>query len=198
MPPLPHTSSWRGTWLSTEATLILSFCSERCLGIFGGGISPLPSKDNKERHELTSVSRVGFKTLSVICSITHSALIKLKANILKFHKSYLSDTSNCSKTRKRREHYFIFPLIARHDFVSNSMEQSPSCETDSHSAGQEITCLLWKPKFHYRIHNSPLEDPILSQLNLVNIITTRFCKIHFSVIHTYTPSSSNFSSLLCF
>jgi len=28
-------------------------------------------------------------------------------------------------------------------------------EADSHSANQEISCLLWKPKFHYRVHNSP-------------------------------------------
>jgi len=31
--------------------------------------------------------------------------------------------------------------------LTNSMEQSPFSEANSHSACQEITCLLWNPRF---------------------------------------------------
>jgi hypothetical protein len=32
--------------------------------------------------------------------------------------------------------------------ITNSVEQSPSCEADSHSASQKIPRLVWKPKVH--------------------------------------------------
>jgi len=38
---------------------------------------------------------------------------------------------------------------------TNSIEQSPSREAKSHSASQEISCLLWKTNVHYHVHKSP-------------------------------------------
>ena len=43
--------------------------------------------------------------------------------------------------------------------LTHSMMQSPSWEANRFSASQEIPRILWNPKGHYRIHNSPTTCP---------------------------------------
>ena len=57
------------------------------------------------------------------------------------------------------------------------MEQNPSWEANRFSGSQEISRILWNPKFHYRTHKRPPPVPILSQLDPVHTPTSHLLKI---------------------
>jgi hypothetical protein len=66
--------------------------------------------------------------------------------------------------------------------------QSSSCEANSRSNSQEILWHVKYPKLHYRVHNSPPLDPIVSQMNSVRTLIQYFFNIHFNIILPYTLS----------
>jgi len=54
--------------------------------------------------------------------------------------------------------------------MTDPAEQNPFSETNSRSADQEVTWILWKPKVHDDVHNSLQQLHILKQTNLVHTI----------------------------
>jgi len=80
-------------------------------------------------------------------------------------------------------------------FASNyqlTLGQSPSSETNSRSASQEIPCLLWNPTVQYSVHNIPPLVPILSHMYPIHKFPTYFPKIHPNIsshLHLGLPNS---------
>jgi len=67
-------------------------------------------------------------------------------------------------------------------FITNSMEQRPFQEADSHSASEEIVCLLWNLKGHYHVHICLPLFPLLRQMNPAHDFPPCFSKIHSIII----------------
>jgi hypothetical protein len=66
------------------------------------------------------------------------------------------------------------------------MVYSHSRKANSNKVSQEVPRLLWEPRVHYSVHNSPQLVPILTQQNSVPTFPTLFLKIISIILsHTY-------------
>ena len=75
---------------------------------------------------------------------------------------------------------YLFTYLPTY-LLTYSMHQSP-WEANRFSASQEIPCILWNPKVHYRIHMCPPPVPILRQIDPVHTPTSHFLKIHIILL----------------
>jgi len=75
------------------------------------------------------------------------------------------------------------------------MEQNPSWEANSHSAFQELSCLLWNLKVHYHVHNSLPLILTLSQMHPFHTFQPYFPKIYSDIILPSVLASSSVWSL---
>jgi len=73
------------------------------------------------------------------------------------------------------------------------MEQSPSWETNSFSANQDIPRILWNPNVHCRSDKCAPSVPIMSHRNTIHASPFHFLKLHFNIIFPCTLRCSKWS-----
>jgi hypothetical protein len=102
----------------------------------------------------------------------------------RIYESTSDEPSRCYAVREQSLYVLTACLLAGllASSLTHSMEQSPFWEANRFSTSQDIPCILWSPKVHYRIHKCQPSVPILSHLDPVHAPTSHFLMIHLNII----------------
>ena len=77
--------------------------------------------------------------------------------------------------------------------LTYAIEQSHSWRANRFSDSQEIPCILWNPKFQYRIHTCAPPVHIMSKLDPMHAPTSLFLNIYLNINLPSTHGSSKWS-----
>jgi len=91
-----------------------------------------------------------------------------------------------------------FNITGRTGDLTNSEDKVLSIRKPQVRQKKFPAFFLWKPKVHYRIHNSPILVPVPSQKNLIHVVSVYFLKLFFYYIHLYLATQINFRSQIYF
>jgi len=119
----------------------------------------------------------------------HTGCYRMKPELQlykKWHWTVHSTTSTLAFCWTSHEHRWW-----RNHELTIPMAQNVSWEANSISACQEISCLLWNPKVHYRVHN--ISIPVQSQMHPVHTFSPYFPNIHSNIIFPSAPRSNAWS-----
>ena len=96
----------------------------------------------------------------------------------------------CYTSNIRYQSSSYTPVVKLHSYLPTYLptyltkkltEQRPSREAKRSRASHGFRSLLWNPKVHGRVHNSPPFVPILSQTHPLRTLPSYFLKVHFNV-----------------
>jgi hypothetical protein len=152
-----------------------------------GSRSPLrKAKVRKDcRSQLKKKTFCCFST-NVYCCKSNFVIVSIRK--LLDTPSYLCILQEFTKSECWESIYYALCSRSWHSslqsYVLNSQGRVLLEEANSSSASQEIIRLLWNPAFHYRVQNSTLRVPTLSQMHPVHTFPHYFPKIHCTSIYT--------------
>jgi hypothetical protein len=172
---------------------------------------------SKPEHQKTKWGTYNGKEIRIIINVFTDTKLrrtfctkskqKPKSQIEKYNKSGIYQvniyTAHYGAMDRLEEHsipdtsHACKPYARTRVILTNFTQLNPSCRAASCASTQDIPSIIRNSKF-YRVHNSHLLVPTLSQINPVHTTTPYLFKIHLNTCIIHPPTSWSYSSSLAF